>query len=54
MMTNVAKNIYALREYKPAAEKIYEKGNHIYKWFLGFRRVKEESETFWNEANTII
>jgi hypothetical protein len=27
MMANVAKNLYALRAYKPAAQVIYEKGS---------------------------
>lgn len=39
MMTNVAKNIYALRAYKPVAVRVYGKG---------FLRVKKDSEDFWN------
>jgi hypothetical protein len=54
MMTNVAKNIYALRSYKPIAKKVYEKGNTNPVSKLGFTRVKAESERFWAEANKII
>lgn len=46
-MTNVAKNIYAMRAYKPVAVRVYGKGT--IPWFiLGFLRVKKASEDFWS------